>query len=557
MVKANLPVLVDSRGSPLRPQNRRTAHEGASDISRELAGWQPGSYSPDGELLPELQRLRDRTRDIIRNHGIASGAVQTHVDNVIGAGLLLNAKPDRRALGVTPDDESGNEIMDELEDEIEAKFDAYSEDPGCYVDASRRSRLSALIAQAYRSYLTSFEICATAEWLPGRGSVYATAIQNIDPARLSNPDGKPDSDRLRGGVALGSMGEPTGYYFASRVAGDYLSFSADIARQWRYVPRETPWGRPMVLHIFDNDQPGQSRGKNGITSVLLKHKMLDKFEKVSLEAAAFNAMYCAYIESSLDWPSVAGALGAGEENDPTLAYMENVKGWQKESMIRFNGLSIPHLFPGEKLEHLSPQHPNPNFASFEEAALRYLAAGWNLTYEQLSRDYSKTNYSSARAAMLESWRFFTGKQYHIGGWYATLIYCLWLEEAFERGTIKIPAGLPGFLEAKAAWTTCEWIGPGRGHIDPLKEWNGKKVAYSLGMETLESLAASDGRRWRDLVDQKAQEARYCARRGVPVPNPDAPSPAQPARDDPEEPAPGREEQERADPPRQRRKSGRA
>lgn len=546
MSRPSLPVLLDQRGRPLAS----TAHEGASRISQEMAGWMPGSYSPDSELLPELLTLRNRARDLIRNHGIASGAVQTHVDNVIGSGLLLNAKPDRRALGIDPNDVSGNEAMDELEDEIESAFDGWSEDIGCYCDAARRSRLSGLMVMAYRSYITSFEILATSEWLPGRGSAYATAIQMIDPARLSNPDGRESSDRLREGVALGEMGEPTGYHFASRVWGDWM-FSSNAQRTWRYVPRETPWGRPLVLHIYDNDQPGQTRGKNGLVSVLLKHRMLDKFERVSLEAAAFNAMYAAAIESPLDWQQVASSIGAGnEDNDATLAYMANVRGWHENQIIRFNGLRIPHLFPGEKIAHVAPEHPTPAFAAFEEAVLRHLAAGWNLTYEQLSRDYSKTNYSSARAAMLESWRFFTGKQYLVGGWFATNVYALWLEEAIDRGVIALPAGLPGFLDAKTAWTSCEWIGPGRGHIDPLKEANAIKVFFSMGLTTMEEQCALGGKRWRDVIDQQAQERRYAASRGVSLPDPAAPSPSPNPPEEREEPRPGEEQ-----PPEESRRGG--
>jgi lambda family phage portal protein len=523
-------VIVDERGRPLSAY----AHEGADLAGRELGTWYPGQFSADGELLPELETLRDRTRDLIRNNGVASGAVQMHVDNVIGSGLLLNAKPDRRALGLKGEDRA--EEMDELEDEIEAKFDAWSEDVCCYVDASRKSRFSGLLAQAYRSYLMSFEILATGEWLPRRGSLYSTAVQMIDPARLSNPLGKQDDDVFRGGVERGPMGEPVAYHIASHVESDFINIRTGM-RTWDRVARETTWGRQMVIHVFDNDQPGQSRGKNGITAVLLKHKMLDKFAKVSLEAAAFNAMYAAYIQSSLDWPSVAAAMGASTsaDTDPTLKYLQNRVDFHEAGSVRFNGLRVPHLFPGEELKHLTPQHPTPAFNAFEEAALRYLAAGWNLTYEQLSRDYSKTNYSSARAALLEAWRFFSGKQYLIGGWFATQIYALWLEEALDRGEIVLPAGLPDFYAAKTSWCSCEWIGPGRGHIDPLKEANANKVRYQMNLETLESLAAQDGRRWREIIDQRAQETRYAARRGVDISQVGGPTPVAQPPDAPDEP----------------------
>ncbi len=50
------------------------------------------------------------------------------------------------------------------------------------------------------------------------------------------------------------------------------------------------------------------------------------------------------------------------------------------------------------------------FSALEQALLRYIAAGLGVSYEQLSRDYSKVSYSSARASANESWRYFMGRR---------------------------------------------------------------------------------------------------------------------------------------------------
>jgi lambda family phage portal protein len=217
-----------------------------------------------------------------------------------------------------------------------------------------------------------------------------------------------------------------------------------------------------------------------------------------------NAMYAATIESGMSWDSVGPALGA-DGDDQMLTYMANRADWHKGSHVRYNGVKIPHLYPGEKLMLNTPQHPKAEFASFEEATLRYLAGGMNMTYEQFSRDYSKTNYSSARAAMLESWRFFKSRRHHIAGRFARLVYALWLEEAIDNGTVRIPAGAPNFYQAKTAWTRCNWIGPGRGHIDPLKEANATKVELQMNLTTLEKEAAERGEDWEEILEQIAEE----------------------------------------------------
>jgi lambda family phage portal protein len=492
-------VIVDERGQPIMA----TAHYAADQAAAELAGWYPQSYSADAEWLGEMDVVRARTHDMIRNSGLINGAIQTQVDNLVGAGLRLSAKPDWMALGIKDADAAA-----QIEDRIEVSFNGWANDNDCYCDASRQLTFGGMVAQAARMYFASFEVFASAEWLPRPGAKFATALQMIDPMRISNPIGRPQSTTLRSGVEFDAMGAPIAYHISSRVPGDAYMAMGEPMLTWRRVPRETPWGRRSMIHIFEQERPGQSRGKGGIVSVLARGRMLDKNEQAHLQAAIQNAMFATVVVSPLDWQSVGGALGAGDPNDPVLTYVANKAAFHKESTIRFGGAKVPHLYPGEELKHLQASHPHANFDSFERFFQRHMAAGMNMTYEQFSRDYSQTNYSGHRAALLDYWRFITGRRSHIVGRFATLIYALWLEEAMDRGEIDIPAGTPSFLEAKTAWSGCEWIGPGRGQIDPLKEANATKVDLSSGLTTIEIEAAERGRDWRALMRQTAQERKY-------------------------------------------------
>lgn len=516
-------MILDSSGRPFR----MVAHEAASRTSNELASWNASLLSADAAWLPEREQIVARTQDIIRNNGIASGAVQIHLDNVIGAGLQLSAKPDAEALGLTEDQAA------ELEGQLETKWRQWAYDIDCYCDAARTTNFCGLLSQSYRSYLTQFEILATGEWLPGRSPyAYATAIQIVDPNRLSTPQGMSDNDVMRAGVEFDAMGAPIAYHVSTEHT--ISPFLSNSIMKWTRIPRETSWGRTRVIHIFDIEQPGQSRGKNGIVSVLSKLKMLERFEKATLQAAILNAVYAAFIKSPLDWASVGAGIGVVDsDQDPTRKYLEQRMEFHQESKIRVDGVQVPHLYPGEEFEFQSAKHPTAAFEAFESAVLRFVASGFGLTYEQLARDYSKTNYSSARAAMLEAWRFFHGKQQMIAGRFARLVYALWLEEAIDRGDIKLPAGAPSFYEAKTAYCRSEWIGPGRGHIDPLKEANADKVRYSMGITTLEELCAQQGRDWREVLKQRREEERYMRSLGMDPASLNGPTPVPQPPDAPE------------------------
>lgn len=81
-----------------------TSHKAASHNLREIASWLPGKGSADSDLLPELDTIVARSRDLSRNHGIAAGAMQTLSDNIVGTGFRLSAKPDYRLLHLAGDE---------------------------------------------------------------------------------------------------------------------------------------------------------------------------------------------------------------------------------------------------------------------------------------------------------------------------------------------------------------------------------------------------------------------------------------------------------------------
>lgn len=510
--------LLDAAGRPMRRASVRgddTAHRAASVVSQELGSYRPMSGSADADLLPELDTLRARSRDISRNQGFAAGAMQTHLDNVIGSGLKLSAKPDWRVLGIDA------ATAREWGRQVEVKYRLWSEDPDFWCDATRHTTVSGILGQAYRSELLNGESLALPLWLPDRGGRFATSVQMIEPDRLSTPWGRVDDAHMRSGVELDDQGAAIAYHIRKQHPGDlhWSAVSSAAAFAWERIPRETPWGRRRVIHTFDRERIGQSRGRPIIAPILETLRMLDHYERTELAAAVVNAMFAAFLESPFDPNMAAAAMGAGGMDAGIGAYQELRTAFHEKNTIRFNGVKLPILLPGEKFTMTTAERPATNFAAFEEAVLRKIAAGLNLTYEQVSRDYSKTNYSSARAAMLESWKFFTTRRNRVGVHIATQIYLLWLEEALDLGEVEMPPGAPSFQEARAAWGRCQWIGPSSGWIDPLKEADAVGRRLDLSITTLEQECAALGQDWEDVLEQRAAEMARMKELGL------APAPA--------------------------------
>ena len=364
--------LLDSHGFPLkssmcgRDSVNDTAHRAASLRTRELSSWTPPLGSADSDLLSELPTMVSRSRDLVRNHGVAAGAIQTLVDNVIGTGLRLASLPDYRALGKT------KEWADEWARQVETEWRSWAESTDC--DAAGALTFASMTALVFRSSLVNGEALALPLWLDDTRVVwgthrYATVLQLVEADRLSNPSGEQDSKTLRSGIEIDAYGAPIAYHIRKTHPGDvYLGYGIE-REAWERIPAKTAFGRLRVLHIHDKERTGQHRGKPILSSIMPMFKMLDHYEQSELQAAVVNAMIAAFVETPLDGESISEMFGGSIEN-----YLAARNAWE----IRLQAGSIIPAFPGDKISPFTPSRPNTGYGQFVESILRHIGAGLNI-----------------------------------------------------------------------------------------------------------------------------------------------------------------------------------
>jgi len=158
----------------------------------------------------------------------------------------------------------------------------------------------------------------------------------------------------------------------------------------------------------------------------------------------------------------------------------------------------------------APDRPAPQFAAFSEFVLRQIGSALGMPYELLLKDFTKTNYSSARAALLEAWRTFNVRRDWMKTYWAQPIYELWFEEAVDAGLIEAP----DYYDLQPFYTRAKWIGPGRGWIDPVKEAEAAQVRMASGITTLEMECAEQGNDYKDIIDQRAIEKKQLQEAGL-------------------------------------------
>jgi lambda family phage portal protein len=186
--------------------------------------------------------------------------------------------------------------------------------------------------------------------------------------------------------------------------------------------------------------------------------------------------------------------------------------------MQLDGVKIPHFFPGTKLNVKQVGAPGGVGQDFEVSILRHLSAILGVSYEELSHDYSKTNYSSARAGMNNTWKFMQSRKKMVADRFAEFIYELWLEEQINTGGLECmkSAALPNFYDSlmKEAYTSATWIGAPRGQIDEVKETQAAILRMKNGLSTAEEENARLGKDWRETYAQMEREQKEREKRGI-------------------------------------------
>jgi lambda family phage portal protein len=539
----DMPRILDGKGQVIPPRGTRehrnylalngiggTPYDAASYVNDDVALWRPGLLSADSEINPYRDTIVARVRDLVRNDGWGCGAVTRTCDNVVGANLRPIFRPDYRFLKLM----TGNKAFDavwahEFGRAADAYYRSFANDPGKWCDIERSLTLPQLFYVAFRHELIDGDSLAVNRYEPSRvgpgRARYGTAVQLIDPDRLSNPNNRFDMRHLRGGVEIDDFGAAVGYHIREAHQNDW--YNGALSLKWAYIPREDDYGRAITVHNFPQDRASQHRGGAGfLTPVLDRLKMLSKYDRTEMQAALINAMFGAFIESPYDPAMVADAMGTSVnlnappggdyqqvmESGSLGSYQDMRSEFHARRRIMLGDSRIPTLFPGEKIGTINATHPNGNFGAFEGAMLRNIAAATGLTEAQITQDYSKANYSSMRAAMLEAHKTFDRRRANFTIGFCHQITTAWLEESMDLDAYPMPVGVsardfPEFYEARHALGFARWIGPARGWVDPVAEKQGAWLGLKMGVGSLEALCAEQGEDLEEILDAQQMEIR--------------------------------------------------
>lgn len=459
-----------------------TAYVGASRTRKQSKNWITSGGDADTDILPDLPTLRDRSRDLIRNAPIAAGAINTKVTNIIGGGLRLHCRIDRDYLGLT------DKQADAWETETQREFKLWAKSQDCSAD--RQGNFYELQDLVFRSTLENGDVFALLPLISRNRNPYSLALKLIEADRVCNRDNKTDTPELAGGIKRDSNGAPTHIQVLKGHPGNWKTKQSE----WSDIPVFGAMsGRRNVLHIFRRIRIGQCRGVPDLAPVIETLKQLDRYTEAEITAAVISGMFTVFVETEDGLNPL--------ESDGTSSVDESTNELKLESG------AIVDLAPKEKVQFANPGRPNTAFDPFMMSILRQIGVALEIPMELLILHFT-ASYSASRAALEQAWKFFKSRRSWLSSKLCTPVYEEWLTEAVELGRIDAPGFLDGDPAIREAYLGCAWIGPAKGHIQPLQEIQAEAEAVELGSKTLDQVTAeTTGEDWEQTHRQRTKEVR--------------------------------------------------
>jgi len=451
----------------------------AARSSRLTSGWATSTTSADSELSASLTALRNRSRALVRDAAYAKRAKVVVQNNVIGAGIGMQGQVMS----------SRDTLREDVNTAIEEAWRDWSCSEYCHTGGTLHfcDLERALMGQVF----DAGEVFVRKHYRPFGGGEIPFALEMIEAERIADEFSYPPSAAagaiIKMGIEVDIYGRPLAYWLRQRHPGELRVLPGEADKLER-VPAE------QILHLRLVDRWPQTRGEPWLHAVARKLNDMDGYSEAEIVAARGSANYLNTIETA-----------EGEHPLATPVDPSNPGGEQE--VITEPGMTL-RLAVGEKMNFNNPSRPNTALDPFMRYMLREVAAGTGVSYESLSRDYSQSNYSSSRLALLDDrdlWRML--QQWFLRNFRLPL-HKEWLRSAVLARAV-VPVRVEEYAVDPKKFEAVLFKPRGWSWIDPTKEVEAYKEAIKAGFTTVTDVIAQTGggQDIEDVLQQRDRELK--------------------------------------------------
>jgi len=441
------------------------------------------------------------------NSPLASAMLRRKKATIINAGLQVQARVDRGALGI--DDETA----EVFENAAEREFSLWADSLTCDYDG--RHYFGEMQGLTLLNVFYSGDIFFTLPYVePTGGNPYGTCVKLIDADLVRDPRGVEPGKDIQGGVEKDKRGRPVAVHVWN--CYEYDSTRPGGVGESTRIPIYNSDGVQQVFHVADFERIGQRRGVPLLAPAVEPLKQLTRLSEAQLMNALVSAYFTVFVKDLSGMGTTLGPAFTPEQSlfqaghyGPNSEQTGTIADADKNDLEMGVG-NINYLDQNTDVTMADPRKVDTGFQAFWEALGNQVTAVGGIPFEQAMIKYT-TSYTAARAALLDGWRETQDKRAMISRRFCSICYQAVIDEAVTRGRLQAPGYFSDPLYRKA-WTGSYWVGVGMGSIDPLKDV--KATQFNLATLTTtyeEEYMERKGGRWDEAMNKRAREKKLLAR----------------------------------------------
>lgn len=448
------------------------SQHGASTRKNAFREFDDNLYSADEDIGDNKEILMARSRQLYMGNAIAVGAIRKMRTNIIGTGIKLKPKINKKIL------ELSDEEADEIQNRIQTIWELWANSTEC--DSERQSNFYQLQSLAFITQLIDGECFVLLPLKNSNNDFFELKIKLIDSARCVTPYSS--NVDAKNGVELNAAGEVVAYWFIN----DKLSL------QPKRIQVTGKNGRRNILVLMEKERIGQRRGVPLLAPVIEMLAQITKFTNAELMNAVVSSMFSVFITSDL--------------NANPISDLFQEKQSEKENNYSLGSGTIMELEPGQDVKFAEPTRPNTQFDNFLFSMCKQLGAALEIPVEVLLSNFN-ASYSASKASLEEVWKMYLMRRSWIVANFCQPIFEEWLDEAVAKGYIKLKGYFDNPLIRKA-YQQAEWYGETQSQLDPYKEVKAAELRIATGISTVAREArAINGSDWKDNIEQRKIEKK--------------------------------------------------
>lgn len=456
--------------SPQRAYERQAYRDAlrqydAASMDRLSSDWQPAYGTAEQLATGSRDIIRGRARAAEMNSDLAESAVIALLRNVIGAGIIPQAKVRNR----------NGKLNNDLNKKIEKAWAKWAEPENA--DIRGISNFYELQEMALRRMVYDGEILVNKT---SQGTYLSLSIQLIEAENIGAVSITHGKNNIINGVEVTEHGRPVAYHVSQTDPMGLRSF--DTVRLTT----------DQAFLLFKPKRPSQIRGISLLALVLRRIHDIDEYMDADLIAARVAACFSVFVTSQNSGRQSA-LLPRDKKGRPNIT--------MAPGMVR-------HLSPGESIEFADPKRNAGTASEYSATQTRRIASGLGMSADIVARNISG-NFSAARQNLLEDQKTFRQVQKFVITHFCMPIWKAFIDALYLAG--ELPSD---YLANKDKYQEVAWLAPGWSWIDPVKEVNANKEAIKSGLTTLEDVCAASGRDWEEVLEQRKLEQDRAKELGV-------------------------------------------